>query len=125
MKLPQVSSFIKICESLQDQPMNVKLAYKLAKIKTKLQDDEQFYTEKLQEIIKKYAQTDEDGNYVFTNDGSAIKIKDGQTQDCQDDINELDAIEVEMPNITLTLDELDSLNLTINQMELLLNFIEE
>jgi hypothetical protein len=125
MKISQVSNLLKICNSLQNISMNVKVAYKFAKIKAKLQEDEQFYTTKMQEIVARYAEVDEEGNYIFTENGTAIKIKAGMTEECQNAINELDSLEIEMPSVTFTLEELDNLDLTLNQMELLMNFIEE
>lgn len=125
MKLSQVSNLLRVCNTLQDKPLAVKTAYKFAKIKAKLQEDEEFYSTKLQEIIAKYGKTDDNGNYVMAEDGSSIRIKEGMIKDCQKAIEELESIEVELPDIKFTLEELDKLDLTLNQMELFINFIEE
>lgn len=125
MKLSQISNLLRVCNTLQDKPLAVKIAYKFAKIKAKLQEDEEFYLTKLQEIIAKYGKTDDNGNYVIAEDGSSIRIKEGMVEDCQKAIEELESIEVELPDIKFTLEELDKLDLTLNQMELFINFIEE
>lgn len=125
MKLIQVNSLLKLCNELKDMPMNVLLAYKFAKLKSKLTDEDQFYTSKLQSIIGQYGEVDDEGKFIFTNNGNSIKIKEGLTEECQAEIDILNAIDVELPDIHFTLQELDGLNLTINQMELLIDFIEE
>ena len=43
----------------------LKGAYKLNKIKKAVEKENEFYVEKFQEIVNKYAKTDENGNLVY------------------------------------------------------------
>lgn len=125
MKMSEVNNFLRVCGEIEAKPINIKTAYKLAKLRSKLQEEADFFTSRLQAIVQKYGELDEDGNLVYTDSGNGIKIRDGALADCQAEVDELEAIEVELPNIKFNLDEFDAFNMSLAQVEALYDFIEE
>ena len=100
-----------------NQPIN--LAYKLAKISSITSFEVEFYTNRKNEIIEKYAQKTDDGQYKFSDDGSQILIKDGLVTECHDELNELENQEVELEIEPYLLDISDFGTETVNLEQLL------
>ena len=84
-----------------------------------------FYQEKLRTIIMEYAELDNEGIPVQTEDGQGIKIQKGKEEVCATAIMELQEIEVNLPDITFTLEEFSNLELTFVELGYALPFITE
>ena len=103
----------------------LKGAYKINKIKKAVEKEGEFYTEKFQEIVDTYAKKDDDGNLVYSEDGSQIMIKDGMVEECNKALADLQELEVEIENYNLTLDDLgENLECTPEELEALMPFME-
>ena len=100
-----------------------KLAYKFLKFLTATETDERFYREKLQEIIEKYGEKDEGGNFIETETG--IQIQKEYRDDCHKAIVELESTEVDKPSLSITYDELEDIKISTEGMTSLFAFIEE
>lgn len=118
MKLFNYLNFKDIYDSLKDTTLPFKTSYKLTKIFQKAEEESTFYNQELTKILSEYSESeaDENGN---------IPIKKGSEKELENKLNELLSIEVEPCNIKLTMDELESLNFTISQLNTLMPFIEE
>lgn len=123
MKLYNLLQIRKILNSHTQDAMSTTLAYKIMKFIKQTESEETFYTNKLQEIINKYAKRDENGEYVYEGDG--VKIVEGKVNECNNEINDLAATDVEIPNIKFTLDELAPLSFTVADLYLLDDVIKE
>lgn len=110
---------------INKQKVPIKLAFKFSKLFSQIEESTNFYREKLQEIIDTYAERDENGDMVPANDGTGVQIQKDKIAECQEQLNELTSLEVEVPDITFTLDELEPFNLSIEQFDVLLPFITE
>ena len=103
----------------------LKGAYKINKIKKAVEKEGEFYTEKFQEIVDTYAKKDDDGNLVYSEDGSQIMIKDGMVEECNKALADLQELEVEIENYNFTLDDLgENLECTPEELEALMPFME-
>lgn len=108
-----------------DANLPLKGAYKLNKIRKAVEKENEFYVEKFQEIVNTYAKKDENGQVVFSEDGSQIMIKDGMVAECNKALEELQELEVEIENYDLKLEDLgDGLQCTPDQLEALMPFME-
>lgn len=112
-------------EKLKDQKISIKLAFKLNTIFESIESKIKFYNSEFQKIIEQYGQKDDNGNFVFINDGRAVKIKEGLTEECQAKTNELLELEVQAADVSFTLDELDDIELSISEVSFLMPFIKE
>ena len=103
----------------------LKGAYKINKIKKAVEKESEFYQEKFQEIVDQYAQKDENGEVVFSEDGNQIMIKDGLVEECNKALTDLQELEVEVDNYGLTLDDLgEDVECTPEELEALMPFME-
>jgi hypothetical protein len=66
---------------------------------------------------------DENGNLVPTEDGNGIKLKPGTEQECFAKINELQALDVEMPDIKFDIDDFGDIELTMDVFSLITPFL--
>ena len=103
----------------------LKGAYKLNKIKKAVEKENEFYVEKFQEIVNTYAKTDENGELVYSEDGNQILIKDGMVDECNQALEDLQKLEVQIENYGLSLEDLgEDVECTPDELEALMPFME-
>lgn len=124
MKMYEILDFSKVYNSIKDEKMSIKTAYKLNKLIKKIEEENNFYNIKFHEIIEQYAEKNDQGEYQYIDENS-IKIKEGKEQECYKKVSELQNLEIETPNITFSIEELGNINLTIDTVNMLMPFIEE
>ncbi len=123
--MDQIIAFRNNGEFFSGASLPLKGAYKINKIKKAVEKEGEFYTEKFQEIVNTYAKKDDDGNLVYSEDGSQIMIKDGMVEECNKALADLQELEVEIENYNLTLDDLgENLECTPEELEALMPFME-
>ena len=123
--MDQIIAFRNNGEFFAGASLPLKGAYKLNKIKKAVEKEGEFYTEKFQEIVDTYAKKDDNGNLVYSEDGSQIMIKDGMVEECNKALADLQELEVEIENYNLTLDDLgENLECTPEELEALMPFME-
>ena len=125
LKMQDILNFTTFYEVVKDEKLAIKTAYRLSKLTKAIENELGFYREKLQAIIKQYAQLDEEGNPIPTDDGAGVKLRPETEADCYAAIYELQDIEVELPDIKFTFDEFEGTQLTIAQINTAMNFFEE
>jgi hypothetical protein len=124
MKLQTIETLHSSLTQLKSQEMPLRLSYKFSKLLSKIEKDSEFFTEKTREVILKYAEKDENGDLVQTEDGN-IRIQTGKIEEANKAMMELNDIEVEDIDITFTLDELESLSIAPEVLQPLLPLIVE
>ncbi len=103
----------------------LKGAYKLNKIKKAVEVEGEYYAEKFQEIVDKYAKKGDDGQLVFSEDGNQIMIKDGMVDECNQALEDLQNLEVQIENYGLSLADLgEDVECTPDELEVLMPFME-
>ena len=123
--MDQLIAFRNNGDIFSDTVLPLKGAYKLNKIKKAIEKESEFYTEKFQEIVNKYAKHDDNGNLVFSEDGNQIMIKDGMVEECNQALEDLQNLEVQIENYGLTLNDLgEDVECTPEQLEALMPFME-
>lgn len=109
---------------LSDTNLPLKVAYKLNKIRKAVEKESEFYADKFQEIVHTYAKTDDNGEVVFSEDGSQILIKDGMVEECNNALTELQGLEVQIENYNLSIDDFgEDLQCTPDQLNALMPFM--
>lgn len=113
-----------LCQKLANRVLPARIAYKFAKLLKTISIEAEFYRTQYSLYIEEYGERDENGNLIFTNDKS-IKIIPSKLEECKNKFNELNQFEIELPTISFSLEELESLNITMNDILILDPFIEE
>lgn len=125
MKLYEILHLKPLFDSLREQKLPIKTVYKMKKIEEILDKEIEFYQTEFAKIIQDFGKKGEDGNFIFSEDQASIAIIDGKEEECQKAVTELQLIEVMLPEIKFSLEELDGLSLDLNDMGILMSFIEE
>ena len=123
--MDQIIAFRNNGDFFSDTTLPLKGAYKLNKIKKAVEKEGEFYTEKFQEIIEKYAKHDDNGQLVFSEDGNQIMIKDGMVEECNKALEDLQNLEVEIETYGFNLNDLgEDTECTPDELEALMPFME-
>ena len=121
----QIIAFRNNGDFFSNTTLPLKGAYKINKIKKAVEKEGEFYQEKFQEIVEKYAKHDDDDQLVFSEDGNQIMIKDGMVDECNKALEDLQSLEIQIENYGLTLDDLgEDVECTPDELEALMPFME-
>ena len=124
IKIGEVMEARTVFAKLVDEKMPLKTSYNIMKIINRLDQESSFFDKKMSEILEKCREKNEDGAYVFT-DSNSIKIKEGREADARERLEELNSIEVELPDIKFNLEDFATLSLSPRELYAINNFIEE
>ena len=124
IKMHQIFKVLDIYSRVKGLKVPAKVAYKFNKLCIGLDEDSKFYNDELNKIFQQYAEKDENGNFKRTEAGG-VEIKDDQIEVAQKELDNLVNLEVETPDITFSIDELDGLELSIEDFNAMLPFIKE
>lgn len=123
--MEQIIAFRNNGDLFSTSQLPLKGAYKLNKIRKSVMKEAEFYSEKFQEIVDKYAKKDENGQVVFSEDGNQIMIKDGMIRECNEELKDLQELEIEIENYGLSLEDLgENIECTPDELEALMPFME-
>ena len=111
--------------NIKNTKLPLKTAYKLNKLFIQINEELSFYQQKFTEIINEFGKRNENGELMYSSDKTSVEIIDGRLLECQQKIEELQNLEVNIEGIEFTTNELESLNLTISEMGCLMPFIKE
>lgn len=126
IKIVQAAELMVLINSFKDKKMPIKTAFKFNNLETLIQGHYKFYIEKLNEIIYEYGEKDSENNLIMTEDQTGYKIQKGFEIECQEKINELSNLEVELPNsVSFTLEELENLEVNLYEIQSLSKLIIE
>lgn len=114
MKLNKLLQIRKVLSEHANEPIPTLLAYKILKFMKATDTEGAFYDQKLKEIIEKYGAKDEQGNAVYS-DGK-VSIANESIVECQQAMDELSNTEVEIPNITFSIQELTPIIFTVAEL---------
>lgn len=112
-----------LIEKIKEKSFSIETQYKFLKISKVVQTEQAILNEQKEILVKKYAETDEKGDFITTKDGG-IKIKDEFLTACLEKVVELNSIEISFPDIYFSLSELEPLGLTLQELMYLEPFIK-
>jgi len=121
--MDDVLNFRGAAEFIYSAHVPLKAAYKINKIKKKIEEEFNFYSEKFQEIVNTYARKDEEGNIVYSDDGDQILIKEGTIDECNTALEDLHNLTIEIDNLDLTIDDLGDIECTPDELEAIMPFL--
>ena len=122
--MDQIIAFRNNGDFFANASLPLKVAYKLNKLKKAVEAEGEFYSNKFQEIVDTYAKKDENDNIVFSDDGNQIMIKEGMVDECNQALEDLQSLTVEIDNCNLTIDDFgDNIECTPEELEALMPFL--
>lgn len=123
MKLKNLLRAREIIFQHKDDKISSLLAYKFMKFMKASDSEEAFYKEKVKEAIEEFSLKEEDGKNKLVN--GKIAIIPSKIDEFNKVINEIDEIDVEAPKIKFSINELEAIVLSVSEIYVLDEFIEE
>ena len=120
----QLISTLNIEKELLPQELPIRTAYSLSKIFARAREELEFYQQKLKEIITQYGEKDENGNLIFL-ENENVSIPKDKIEECQKEITDLQNLELEIPDYSISLDSLEAIKISLDEISVLLPFICE
>lgn len=124
MKILQIINAKKVFSNYLDTKMSPAVAYKIMKFVKEAESEEAFYKKEIQKLIEQYGKRNDDGSLVATEDGN-ILLSEDTLQECRQKVDELEALDVDAPNISFTIDELSCVSMTVREMDAISAFISD
>lgn len=123
MKIIKIINAKEIFSPYFQEKLSPSLSYKIYKLCISAEQEEAFYNQKMGEIIEEYAKRDEKGSIININ--GQIKLTEETASVAQQKVADLRSIDVEVPNIKFTLDELSEIKLSVADIAAIDEFIKE
>ena len=120
----QVVQLYELYQRMIKKKLPIRVSYKFARLGTRLRAEVEFYQNKMTSILDEYGKKDENGNYLKTPDQSGIQIQDSKFEECIQAVKELQSIEIKIDEVQFEIEELEGLDLTGEEVELLLPLIK-
>ena len=124
MKMYEVLALQNFYASIHDKKMPIKTTYKLSRLARRAEEESQFYQKEFARIVDEYAQK-QNGELVYSDDMTSIKIIPGKEDECTTKIMELKELEVDLSGFEFSIEEFENLELTISQMGAILPLIKD
>lgn len=124
MKMYEVLALQNFYISVQDKKMPIKTTYKLSRLASRVEKEIEFYSKEFAKIVDAYA-LKENGELVYSEDMTSIKIIPGKEDECSDKIMELKDLEVDLSGFEFSLEEFENLELTLAEMSSILPLVKD
>lgn len=111
-----------IIDKIKTKTFSIETQYKFLKISKIIKSEIAILEEQKHLLVEQYGEKDDDQNYITKN--GAIKIRDDSINECARKVRELNEMEISFPDIYFSLNELDSIGLTLEDLMYLDPFIK-
>lgn len=123
IKRNKIDKIIEIIDKIRDKHFNILTQYKFIQIVKTLENEQDILQEQINSLIIEYGERDENG-HLIQDESKGIKIKKECLIECSQKIHDIYELEIQIPDVYFSFDELDVLNLTLGELELLEPFIK-
>ena len=126
MKLSDIFQLAQLEPKIKDKKMSIKTTYKFTRLFKEIEEQVNFFNETLSNLIKEYGKRDENGEFVLTENQNGVKIREDKYDECMAKVQELNELDPELAYTpSFALEELDNLELSMEELNILMPFIIE
>lgn len=118
IKRTEIEPIKSLIQSLFKKKFDIKTQYKMIKVMKELEKEFDIYQEQVKITCEPYFERDEKGQPLMNQEGG-FKIKKDLLDECYLAINQLNNLDIQIPDIYFSLDELECLDLTMEQLYIL------
>ena len=125
LKINQINNFPTVYEKLKTKKLPFKISYKFAMLANEIQKNIEFYQEQFRSLIAQYGKRNEEGSLVFSDNGEQVIIEESLINEAQTRLVELNDLEINLTDIFFSSNELENIELTPEEISVILPFIKE
>ena len=122
MKIKDIMNLRSVFAKRRNEVLSVRLSLKLLKFKKATEAEAEIYAERLKRILHACAEVDESGAFVRSGEGGIV-LKTGRREEYCSQMQELEETETDVM-ISITEAEAEEMKLTLEEMEIVVNFME-
>ena len=124
LKMYQITDFPSFFSKVKSQKLPFKTSYRLTLLTTEIEKHINYYQEQFRNLLMEYSQKDDEGNPMPTSDGQGVLLKEETMNEAYAKLNELRDLDVELPDTKFSPDDFDGIELSPEEMIVIMPFIE-
>lgn len=124
IKRYKLDSLEQIFNKLLSQTFAVQTQYKFLKLKKSIEEEIEIYRIQYASLLDQFCEKDEEGNLI-TDGANGYKVDPKKMPEVEKAVTEIQEVEIQIPDIYFSLDELENLGLTFYELNVLEPFIKE
>lgn len=125
LKMYQIIDLPLFLEKAKSQKLPFKTSYRIAMFIQEVQKHIDFYQENFRNLLIEYSQKDENGNPMPTEDGQGVLLVEETMNEAYTKLAELRELDVELPDTKFSVDDFGSIELSPEEMMVIMPFIAE
>lgn len=124
LKMYQIIDFPSFFSKVKSQKLPFKTSYRLTLLTTEIEKHINYYQEQFRNLLMEYSKRDNEGNPIPTSDGQGVLLKEETMDEAYAKLNELRDLDVELPDTKFSPDNFDGIELSPEEMIVIMPFIE-
>ena len=124
LKMHQLIELGPICNRLKTFSLSFKTSYRITLLMLEVEKHTYFYQESFRNLLNEYGKKDESGNVMPTEDGKGVLLAEETIQEAYQKLGELRELDVELPDYKFNLDAFGDIEISPQEMLVLIPFIE-
>lgn len=122
MRIQKILAMEEAIKNLKSKNLPIKTAYRLLKLAEFVATESDNYRNLFRQILDEYAEKNEDGSFVFSEDGTNVIIQKDHIQDANQKVDELNKIDIEIP-YTFDIKDFDNIEISLEELAPLMDLI--
>lgn len=122
MRIQKILAMEEAIKNLKSKNLPIKTAYRLLKLAEFVAIESDNYRNLFRQILDEYAEKNENGSFVFSEDGTNVILKKDHIKEANEKVSELNQLEVDVP-YTFDLREFENLEISLEDLAPLMDII--
>lgn len=122
MRIQKILAMEEAIKNLKSKNLPIKTAYRLLKLAEFVATESDNYRNLFRQILDEYAEKNENGSFVFSEDGTNVILKKDHIKEANEKVSELNQLEVDVP-YTFDLREFENLEISLEDLAPLMDVI--
>lgn len=122
MHIQKILAMEEAIKNLKSKNLPIKTAYRLLKLAEFVAIESDNYRNLFRQILDEYAEKNENGSFVFSEDGTNVILKKDHIKEANEKVSELNQLEVDVP-YTFDLREFENLEISLEDLAPLMDII--
>lgn len=124
LKMYQLTDLTPIFNKIKSHKLPFKTSYRITMLILEVEKHINFYQASFRDLLTEYGKKDENGNLKPTEDGQGVLLAEETMQEAYQKLAELRELDVELPNTKFDLDAFGDIEISPQEMLILMPFIE-
>lgn len=125
LKIYQLTDLPTFFDKVKTQKLPFKTSYRLTLLIQEVEKHINFYQEQFRNLLNEYGKKDENGNLIPTEDGQGIMLTEETMNEAYAKLAELRELEVTLPEVKFSVDDFANVELSPQEMVIIMPFIQE